>query len=132
MANFESNTQTIGEVARRAGLQPSAIRYYERIGLLPKPERTGGKRRYSESVLNRLAVIQLAKQAGFTLSEIRILLNGFSADTPPSARWQELARTKIPEVEDLITRARGMKRLLEEGLKCECLSLEQCGVLLRK
>ncbi len=126
------NTHPIGEVAHRAGVQASAIRYYERIGLLPEPERTGGKRRYSGSVLDRLAVIQLAKQAGFSLAEIRILLNGFSADMPPSARWRELARKKIPEVEDVIKRARGMQRLLEEGLTCECLSIEQCGVLLRK
>jgi hypothetical protein len=49
----------------------------------------------------------------------------------PSARWQKLARDKIPEVEALIARADGMKTLLEEGLRCDCLSLNQCGILLR-
>jgi MerR family redox-sensitive transcriptional activator SoxR len=128
----ETGNWSIGEVARRAGIKASAIRYYERIGLLPEAERVSGRRRYDDSAVNRLAVIGLAQQAGFTLAEIRTLLNGFSPDTPPSARWQELARKKIPEVEELITRATGMKQLLEEGLDCECLSLEQCGVLLRK
>jgi MerR family redox-sensitive transcriptional activator SoxR len=128
----EENGWLIGEVAKRAGLKASAIRYYERIGLLPEAERLSGRRHYDSSVLDRLAVIGLAQEAGFTLAETKVLLNGFSGDTAPSARWQKLAQTKLPEVEALIARARGMKRLLEEGLDCECLSLEQCGVLLRE
>jgi MerR family redox-sensitive transcriptional activator SoxR len=121
---------SIGEVALRADLNPSAIRYYERIGLLPDAERVSGQRRYDESVLGRLAVIEFARRAGFTLAETRTLLSGFSAKVPPSARWRSLAERKLPEVEALIARARGMKRLLEEGLGCECLSLEECGPLL--
>ena len=121
---------SIGDVALRAGLNPSAIRYYERIGLLPDSERVSGQRRYDESVLGRLAVIEFAQRAGFTLAETRTLLSGFSTRVPPSARWRSLAQRKLPEVEALIARANGMKRLLEEGLECECLSLEECGVLL--
>ncbi len=120
---------TIGEVARRAGLPASTLRYYERIGLLPQPDRVGGQRRYSPQVVKRLAIIQVAKQAGFTLAEIRTLLDGFSDHSPPSARWKVLARKKLPEVQALIARAEGMKRLLEEGLDCECLSLDECVVL---
>ncbi len=64
-------TLTIGEVAQRAGLRASAIRYYEDIGVLPVPERVyGGHRRYSERVFQRLAFIQLAQQAGFSMAEI--------------------------------------------------------------
>lgn len=121
---------SIGEVALRAGLNPSAIRYYERIDLLPGAERVSGQRRYDESVLGRLAVIEFAQRAGFTLAETRTLLRGFSARVPPSARWRSLAQRKLPEVDALIARASGMKRLLEEGLQCECLSLEECGLLL--
>jgi MerR family redox-sensitive transcriptional activator SoxR len=121
---------SIGEVALRAGLNPSAIRYYERIGLLPDAERVSGQRRYDESVLGRLAVIEFAQRAGFTLAETRTLLSGFSEKVPPSARWRSLAQRKLPEVEALIARASGMKRLLEEGLECDCLSLEECGPLL--
>src|SRR5438093_7185495 len=93
---------TVGELARQAGLRPSAIRYYESAGLLPAPVRVSGWRRYDATVLERLAVIELAKQAGFTLAEIRTLLRGFSPRTSPSKRWQVLARQKLPDVEALI------------------------------
>ncbi len=124
---------TIGEVARRAGVRPSTLRYYERVGLLPVPGRENGRRRYDGGVLgevlDRLAVVGVAQQAGFTIAEIRTPLDGFSEDTPPSERWRVLAGDKLPEVEALIGRARGMKRLLERGLECECLRIEDCELL---
>ena len=127
---------SIGEVAGRAGVRPSALRYYERIGLLPAPERENGRRRYGgevlRDVLDRLAVVRVAQQAGFKISEIRMLLDGFSDDTPPSERWRALAREKLTEVEALAERALGMKRLLERGLRCECLRLEDCELVGRE
>ena len=117
---------SIGEVAERAGVRPSALRYYESVGVLPPPERVNGRRRYGGEVLEQLAVVRVAQQAGFTVAEIRALLHGFSADTPPSARWRALAREKLPEVEALVEHALGMKRLLERGLRCECMRLEDC------
>ena len=124
---------SIGEVAQRAGVRPSALRYYESIGVLPTPERENGRRRYDgevlREVLDRLAVVRVAQQAGFTISEIRMLLDGFSEDTPPSERWRVLAREKLPEVEALVERALGMKNLLERGLRCECLRLEDCALI---
>ena len=95
----------IGEVARRAGIRPSAIRYYESVGLLPASERANGRRQYDAHVLRRLAVIQAAQQAGFTIAEIRTLVDGFPVGTPPSARWQALAHRKLDEVDALIRRA---------------------------
>lgn len=123
---------TIGEVARSAGLAPSALRYYERVGILPAPDRISGQRRYDSSVLGRLAVIDVAKQAGFTMNEIRTLLSGFPATTSPSKRWRELAARKLREVDESIRRAKAMKRLLEEGLRCGCLRLEHCDLLLAR
>ncbi len=120
---------SIGEVARRAGIRPSAIRYYESIGLLPVPRRVSGRRRYDEGVLQLLAAIGLARRAGFTLGEARTLCTGFSATTPPSARWRALAERKLPEIQALIDRAQEMKRLLELGIECQCLSLEECRLL---
>src|SRR6266702_3662848 len=79
---------TIGEVARRAGLQASAIRYYEKIGLLPKAQRIGGQRRYETGVLNYLEVIDVAKHAGFRMDEIRHLFHGFGKGIPAFRRWQ--------------------------------------------
>ena len=126
-------SMSIGEVARSAGVRPSALRYYEGVGLLPLPERANGRRRYDgellREVLNRLAVVRIAKQAGFTISEIRTLLDGFSEDTAPSERWRILAQDKLPEVEALVERALSMKDLLERGLRCECLRLEECSLV---
>jgi len=120
---------SIGEVARRAGLQPSAIRYYESVGVLPAPERVNGRRRYDSTVLQRLAAVQVARQAGFSIGDMRTLFDGFAEDTPISARWQALANKKLGELDALISQAQGMKRLLELGLSCRCLRLEDCGLL---
>ncbi len=120
---------SIGEVARRAGVRTSALRYYESVGVLPTPRRVNGQRRYDGEVLDLLAIVRVAQQAGFTVAEIRTLLHGFSADTPPSARWRALASRKLPEIEALIERALGMKRLLERGLRCDCLRLEDCELV---
>jgi MerR family redox-sensitive transcriptional activator SoxR len=117
---------TIGEVARQAGLRASAVRYYESVGILPAPRRVNGRRRYDATVLQHLAVIQVAQQAGFTMAEIGILLHGFATDVPPSERWRTLAQQKLPQVDALIGRAVAMKRLLEEGLDCGCLDFTEC------
>lgn len=121
---------TIGEVARRVGVRASAIRYYEEAGLLPEPERVGGKRRYDEEVLRRLALIGGAKRAGFTLGEIRTLLHGFPAGTGAAQRWQALASEKLVEVEEAIAQLRETRQLLKEALRCECASLDECAWLL--
>lgn len=84
---------TIGEIARAAGIATSAIRYYERIGLLPPAKRVNTKRRYDESILQKLAVIRLAQRAGLSIAEIQTLLHD---NNPPSERWQTLAVKKLP------------------------------------
>ena len=118
---------TIGEVARRACLRASAIRYYEKIGLLPKTQRIRGQRRYEPGVLNYLAVIDVAKRAGFRIDEIRYLFHGFGRGIPAFHRWQLLAQRKITEMDDLIARAKKMKRLLQKADRCKCLDLDDCG-----
>lgn len=120
---------SIGEVAQQAGVEPSTLRYYESIGILPPAKRVSGQRRYTPGALKWLAIIQVAKEAGFTLPEVGTLLSGFSEMEPPSARWKAMARKKLPEVEALISRAQRMKQLLEEGLECDCLTLDECVVL---
>ena len=122
----------IGEVARRAGIRPSALRFYESIGLMPAPKRVSGRRRYDASTVQMLKVVQLAQQAGFTVAEVQTLLNGFTPDTPPAARWQPLAQQKIAELDALIVRAQQMKRILEHGLNCGCLRLEDCAIELER
>ena len=117
---------TIGEVASRAGLRSSAIRYYEDIGVLPRPGRTHGHRRYAPRVFQQLAFIQLAQQAGFSMAEIQALVSGFDENAPLGVRWRTLAEQKLAELDVLIARAQGMKRLLEEGIRCQCLNLDEC------
>src|SRR5579864_5645723 len=119
---------TISEVARQVGLQPSAIRYYEQIGILLPAQRIGGQRRYDTSVLYRLAVIQRARQTGFTLHEIRELFFGFQQAAPASQRWQKLSRRKLAELEELIGQIKTMRRLLQKMMDCcRCDTLDQCG-----
>lgn len=117
---------TIGEAARHAGVPASTLRYWEMAGLLEAPRRVGGKRRYDLEGLQQMEMVVLAKRAGFTLAEIRIILSGVSDKTPPSEVWKELASDKLPEVEQTLAEAKAMKRILEAGLRCECLNLEDC------
>ena len=108
----------IGELARRAGLNASAIRYYERVGLLAAPYRTGGQRRYPDETLDRMLLIRFASEMGFTLGEIRLFLNGLRDNAPVGPRWKKLARRKIQEVEESIRRSRRLKSLLEHLSHC--------------
>lgn len=118
---------SISEVAKQIGLRPSAIRYYEQIGVLPSPHRVSGQRRYDVTALHRLVVIQRARQTGFTLTEIRELFFGFRAGTPPSVRWQKLKKRKIVELDAMLERIQTMRDLLDEQGKCRCAALEECG-----
>lgn len=120
----------IGEASRRAGVSTSAIRYYERVGLLPEPDRVNGRRRYEEEVLRSLALIGGAKRAGFTLGEIKTLLHGFPAGTAAPDRWRTLAHEKLGEVEMALARLRETRELLGEALRCGCASLDECATLL--
>ena len=127
-----TNYLSIGEVAARAGVRTSALRYYESIGLLPAPKRINGRRAYEATILQQLAILQLAQKAGFTMNEIDELLHGFAADTPPAERWQAMAYKKLAELEATIIRAQQMKALLEHGLRCTCLRLEECVVVMER
>ena len=120
---------TISHVARQIRLRPSAIRYYERIGLLPPAERRSGQRRYESMVLYRLAIIQRARQLGFTLSEIRHLFFGFRDLTRPSHRWRTLAQKKLAELDELTDAIKTVRGVLRKVMtKCRCDTLDQCGI----
>jgi MerR family redox-sensitive transcriptional activator SoxR len=118
---------TIGELARQAGINASAIRYYERIGVLPAPARHGGQRRYAPETVRRLHAIAVAKQAGFTLAETRALL-GADADRAAHAELRALADRKLPEVEALIARAQATRDWLTAARSCGCETLDDCGL----
>jgi|SRR5579871_719644 len=119
---------TISQVARQIRLRPSAIRYYERIGLLPPAPRQSGQRRYDSRVLYRLAIIQRARQLGFTLAEIRYLFFGFRDVTRASERWRTLSQQKLAELDQLMEGMKTVRGLLKRLMtKCRCDTLDQCG-----
>lgn len=118
----------ISEVARKIGLKASAIRYYEQIGILPPPGRSGGQRRYDATVCYRLAVVQRARQMGFTLDEIRRLFFGFRKNISASDRWKKLSQKKLGELEILAREIQEMQQLLKSMMDCcGCSTLDQCG-----
>jgi MerR family redox-sensitive transcriptional activator SoxR len=123
---------TIGEVARRAGLQPSAIRYYETVELLPKPRRRHGRRLYGPSLLPSLALIKQARDAGFSIAEIHTLLHGFAPDTPPSERWRILATRRLRDIQEQMKQLRAKEQVVKRLLGCQCPTLRDCGYTMRR
>jgi MerR family redox-sensitive transcriptional activator SoxR len=116
----------IGQLSTRAGVNASAIRYYEKLGLLPAPQRTGGQRRYPGDALDRVLLIRFAGEMGFSLGEIKLFLHGLRENAPVGPRWRKLAHRKIREVEENIQRSLLLKSLLENLLHCRCASLQVC------
>ena len=112
----------IGEFSRRAGIAPSAVRYYEEQGLLPRASRVSGRRVFDDRSLANLMVVRLAGDAGFTLAEIRQLVTEFGRN-----RWRRLAQRKLGEVRAASERLRSMTVLLEKLLECKCPNIEFCG-----
>jgi MerR family redox-sensitive transcriptional activator SoxR len=121
---------SIGQVAKRAGLNTSHIRFYESVGVLPEPARVSGQRRYSEDVLHRLSIIDVAQRAGLTLEEIAPLTGPGNRSADASAHIRALADEKLPHIEALITRAQAVKRWLEVAQHCDCTSVDVCGLFI--
>ncbi len=119
---------SISRVAREIGIRASAIRYYERIGILPAASRTSGQRRYDEAVLHRLALIQRARQTGFTLDEVRQLFFGFREGTAASKRWRKMSERKVVELELQVEQIQSMRQILRRMMqRCHCDTLDECG-----
>jgi MerR family transcriptional regulator, redox-sensitive transcriptional activator SoxR len=119
---------TISEVARQVRHRPSAIRYYERIGLLPPAHSLSRQRRYDPTVVYRLAIILRARQLGFSLSEIRQLFFGSRDVTRPPVRWRALSQRKLGELDQLIDGIKVVRALLKRLMtKCRWDTFDQCG-----
>ena len=116
----------IGELAERSAVNSSAIRYYEKMGLLSAPHRVGGQRRYSSDALDRVLLIRFATEMGFTLAETKVFLHGLKSDAPVGPRWKKLAHRKLQEVLRNMQRERRLKSLLEHLLDCRCGTLKVC------
>ena len=124
----DSPQLTIGEVARRAGLAPSAIRYYESIGLLPEPDRLHGQRRYDQAVLGKIAFVGVAQNAGFKLEEIKELVGAVDTADGMAHQIRTISRRKLGEVEEMLARAQAMKGWLEVANTCDCETPAECSL----
>jgi MerR family redox-sensitive transcriptional activator SoxR len=114
---------TIGEVARRAGVASSALRYWEELGLLPAPARVSGQRRYPESAVALVGVILLLGDAGFSLAEQKALM---AARALAPNEWRRLARRKLAELDERIAKARAAREAIEHGLRCPHEDIREC------
>ena len=108
-------TLTIGELARRTGTAPSALRYYEEIGLLSPPARVSGQRRYAPDAVDLVGAVLFLADVGFTLAEIEQLMAARATD--PSS-WRELARRKLAELDERIAEAQAASVAVEHALAC--------------
>src|SRR5262245_38469603 len=106
---------TIGELARRAGIAPSALRYYEELGLFPTPTRVSGQRRYPESAVGLVGIILLLRDVGFSLAEQKALLASRAVALDD---WQRLAQRKLAELAERIAKARTAREAIEHALGC--------------
>ena len=113
----------IGELARRSGLASSALRYYERVGLLSPAMRAGGRRHYGASSAERVALIRLCQDAGFTLREIRTLL---AADSRRGRVWARVAEAKLRELDARIAQAEHARTVVQHALACPHRNITLC------
>jgi MerR family redox-sensitive transcriptional activator SoxR len=119
-------TVKIGELASRTGVNASAIRYYEKLSLVPAPYHASGQRCYTDEAIYRVLLIRFARGMDFSLEEIKFFLSGLTDKAPVGKRWKRLAHSKIKEVDETVARARRLKLLLEHLLHCRCASLREC------
>jgi MerR family redox-sensitive transcriptional activator SoxR len=119
---------SIGELSRQTGAPASAIRYYERVGVLPRPGRTSGRRHYDRDAVARVNVLRFAQQAGFTLKDIRALFGSFGSNVSMGARWRTLAVRKLQELDLMARRITDMRRAIELGMRCGCVRIEDCNL----
>jgi MerR family transcriptional regulator, redox-sensitive transcriptional activator SoxR len=120
---------TVSQVAERSGFAPSALRYYEREGLLHATRTTGNQRRYERSVLRRLAFIRAARNVGLSLEEVAAALATLPENrTPTRAYWARLSRTWRHRLEDQIAALQRLRDGLDSCIGCGCLSLKTCAI----
>jgi MerR family redox-sensitive transcriptional activator SoxR len=117
---------TIGELARRFGLRPSALRFYERRNLLEAPIRVGGRRNYDSAAVRRVGFIRNAQQSGLTLAEIKSLIRDGRSGISPRQLWRKTAVQKLTSIDRKIAALRASRAALEKTQACRCRNFTQC------
>jgi MerR family transcriptional regulator, redox-sensitive transcriptional activator SoxR len=119
---------TVGDVARRSGFASSAVRYYDRIGLIASERTSGDQRRYERGVLRRLAFIRAARNVGLTLDEVAESLSLLPRGrTPTKADWAKLSRGWRDRLNEQIQALESLRDGLDSCIGCGCLSLRTCA-----
>ncbi|WP_329020604.1 MerR family transcriptional regulator [Streptomyces sp. NBC_01601] len=118
----------IGDLAQQVRIRPSALRYYESIGLLPPARRVGGRRVYPASTVRRVALIKMAQRARFTLAEIRQLLDT-APDRGATRQWRALAERKLPELDQFVQETQALRNAVADCLACGCMNFDSCQLL---
>ncbi|MCW2596457.1 MAG: redox-sensitive transcriptional activator SoxR [Jatrophihabitans sp.] len=120
---------TVSDVAERSGFAPSALRFYEREGLLHATRTTGNQRRYERSVLRRLAFIRAARNVGLSLDEVTAALATLpESRTPTRADWTRLSQNWRQRLDDQIAALSRLRDGLDSCIGCGCLSLRKCAI----
>jgi MerR family redox-sensitive transcriptional activator SoxR len=123
------NLLTVGEVAARSGFAPSALRYYERLGLLRATRTSGGQRRYERSMLRRLAFVRAARNVGLSLDEVEHALARLpDGRTPTKADWARLSKDWRQRLDEQIAALEALRDGLDSCIGCGCLSLRRCAL----
>jgi MerR family redox-sensitive transcriptional activator SoxR len=121
---------SIGDVAARSGVAPSALRFYERRGLIEAARTDGNQRRYERAVLRRIAFIQAGRAAGVSLTEIRTTLAGLPKSRTPSREdWERLSNRWRDDLDARIATLQALRDRLTTCIGCGCLSIDQCDLL---
>ena len=121
---------TIGELAERSGVSPSALRFYERQGLIESTRTDGNQRRFHGTALRKVALLRAGSAAGIPLARIRQALATLPANRPPTKRdWERLSRSWASELDERIATLEAVRGRLTTCIGCGCLSLRTCGLL---
>ncbi len=120
---------TVGAVSERSGFAPSALRFYERVGLLKATRTAGGQRRYERSVLRRLAFIRAARNIGLSLDEVTAALDSLPQGRAPTrSDWARLSRGWRERLDEQIDALRSLRDGLDSCIGCGCFSLQRCRI----
>jgi MerR family redox-sensitive transcriptional activator SoxR len=121
---------TIGQLSARSGVSQSALRFYERKGLIAADRSNGNQRRYPPVALRRVALVQAGRAAGIPLERIRAALDTLPADRSPTKRdWERLSRRWRSELDERIATLEGIRGRLTGCIGCGCLSMRRCALL---
>jgi DNA-binding transcriptional MerR regulator len=120
---MSGETYTIGELSGQTGVAASALRYYEELGLLPPAPRVSGQRRYGEPAVGMVGTIVLLREIGFSLAEIKTFV---SSQGRGRDDWHDLARSKLAELDERISRAEAARGALQHALRCRHEDVREC------